>query len=672
MAADGVVEIEVVLDDGTARKAFLRLKKDADDFKKGVEDGVGKGVGGAFGSATKELQGFSERFQSLIAVGTKAASVAAGVAAIGAAFFAASQASARIVDEVQAINSQFDTLAGRGGASAAALREAFAETARGLVDLDDILKASNQTLASLDISASTLTDNFRIARQATVAFGVDTVQAYEALNQAIITGNTRQLRQLGLFIDSKTAIDEYAKSIGVASQFLSEKGRQQAIANAIAAQASKVFEGVSESQERNSDAGRRLSVSFGELKEAVAAFINSSTGQAAADAINFLARAVDRVTALLNPGPNNSSTQLKQIQSDIEGITSSLAALEERKAAQGPLFDVASEDRVRRLRAELERLREQEEKLGMAQMRRAQATQIATREAEKEEAQSKASLVQQQALAAQRQSLESQRLQMQMANAQTRMQAAQTEADFLAAKEEQLSILKRQHEIERETVRAQYAAAGLANSQAEKDALLAIEQKFANQRLAIAQAETEQQRRLRGIIQTGIVGGLTNAFAGLGKALVKSQNGFEAFGKAVLSALGSMAIQIGSMMLAIGLNFAAAGPVLPVFASAGAATIAKALALITLGGALMAMGEGGETGAASLGGGGGGVAASGGTANLGAVADGTELQRQEPTTQIAVNIQGNVLDRRQTGLEIVEIIREQFDTQGGQTIVGLA
>jgi hypothetical protein len=36
-----------------------------------------------------------------------------------------------------------------------------------------------------------------------------------------------------------------------------------------------------------------------------------------------------------------------------------------------------------------------------------------------------------------------------------------------------------------------------------------------------------------------------------------------------------------------------------------------------------------------------------------------------------VNIQGNVLDRRQTGIEIVEIIKEQFDTQGGQTLVGV-
>ena len=84
------------------------------------------------------------------------------------------------------------------------------------------------------------------------------------------------------------------------------------------------------------------------------------------------------------------------------------------------------------------------------------------------------------------------------------------------------------------------------------------------------------------------------------------------------------------------------------------------------------MGEGGETGAGTATAtGGGGVVGAGGTADLGAVADGSQLERNKPGTQIAVNIQGNVLDRRQTGIEIVEIIKEQFDTQGGQTLVGV-
>jgi hypothetical protein len=212
----------------------------------------------------------------------------------------------------------------------------------------------------------------------------------------------------------------------------------------------------------------------------------------------------------------------------------------------------------------------------------------------------------------------------------------------------------------------------LAGKEQENQALLALDQKYADDKKKLDESVNASTMKLRGIVQAGIVNGLTNSFAGLGKALAKSENGFQAFGKAVLSALGSMAIQIGSMLVSIGLGFQALGPVLPVFGLSGGAAIAAGLGLIVLGGALQALGEGGETGAGTATAtGGGGVVGAGGTADLGAVADGSQMERNKPGTQIAVNIQGNVLDRRQTGIEIVEIIKEQFDTQGGQTLVGV-
>ena len=64
----------------------------------------------------------------------------------------------------------------------------------------------------------------------------------------------------------------------------------------------------------------------------------------------------------------------------------------------------------------------------------------------------------------------------------------------------------------------------------------------------------------------------------------------------------------------------------------------------------------GSTGGA--GGGFGGASAFGDTAAL------NEPEQQRPGTQIAVNIQGNILDRRQTGLEIAEVINEVFGTNG--------
>ena len=671
MAADGVVEIEIVLEDGSAQKGFLRLKKQSEDFKKSAEENIGKGTDKAVDGASGALGVLGQRFGQ-VAAAAKAVAIPIGAAAAAVGgFFAATNESAKIVDELKAINSQFDNLAARGGASANSLRASFAETARGLVDLDDVLKSSNVTLGSLEISASTLADNFKIARQASVAFGVDTVQAYEALNQAIITGNTRSLRQLGIFIDSKDAIDSYAKSLGVASQFLNDTGRQQAIANAIAEKAGVVFQGISESQEKNSDAGKRLSVSYGELKEAVAAFINTASGTAAADALNFLARSVDKVTEFLNPTKAvTADQQIQKVQQAIVDLTGDIDRLTSSAAQMGAGLDAATTGRINELSTQLQKLREEEEKLGMAQMRRAQATNAANESSKQETAQTREQMLQQQALAAQRQQLDMQRIQMEQANAQTRMANAQTEEQFEAARKERLLLQDEQYAIQKETLRKQYADAGLANSQAEKAALEALEQQHSEKKKAIVEQENAQMVKLRGVVQAGIVNGLTNAFAGLGKALVKGQNGFEAMGKAVLAALGSMAIQIGTMLVAVGLGFSALGPVMPIFGLSGAAAVAAGLGLIVLGGALSAMGEGGET-AAGTASAGGGVSGNGGTANLGGAADGSQLEDVKPGTQIAVNIQGNVMDRRQTGLEIVEIIKEQFDTNGGQTLVGV-
>jgi len=665
VAADGIVEIEVILEDGSAQKGFLRLKKQAEDFKKTAEGSVGKGTEKATEDAGNALNSLGSRFgQVASAARAVAIPVGAAAAAIGG-LFAATNASSKIVDELKAINSQFDNLAARGGASANVLRESFAETARGLVNLDDVIKSSNLTLGSLEISASTLAKNFEIARQASVAFGVDTVQAYEALNQAIITGNTRSLRQLGLFIDSKEAIDNYAKSLGVAAQFLSDTGRQQAIANAIAEKSATVFEGVNTATEKNSDATKRLSVSYGQLKDAAAAYIDATIGPAAAASNNFLAQAADRLALLLKPAANTPEQQLKDIRSQIQFMDQDLQFLIDRQrtfAAQP--FD---KEKIAQYRAEIQSLREEEEKLGMAQMKRSQASANATRDELRD---NQNLLLQQQALFAQQQQLAQQRNMMDRANAENRMATAQTEEEFNRAKADALMAETMQYEFQKDAIKKQYAAAGLAGRQAELDALAALEEQHSARVVAIAQKENASMVKLRGIVQAGIVNGLTNAFAGLGKALVKGQNGFEAMGKAVLGALGAMAIQIGTMMVMIGLSFKALGPVLPVFGLSGAAAVAAGLGLIVLGGALSAMGEGGET-AAGTASAGGGVSGNGGTANLGGAADGSQLEDVKPGTQIAVHINGNVWDRRATGLEIVSVIQEHFDTNGGQTLVGV-
>lgn len=151
--------------------------------------------------------------------------------------------------------------------------------------------------------------------------------------------------------------------------------------------------------------------------------------------------------------------------------------------------------------------------------------------------------------------------------------------------------------------------------------------------------------------------GVANSFAAIGAALVKGENVFAAFGKAILGVFGDLAIQIGQFYFLLGIASIFLNP------AAAAAYIAGGLALIVLGGALKALAGGGGLG--------GGAGLQGGGAGGGNVSTGQDAftgspiaQEQKPQTNINVNVAGNIMDRRQTGLELVEVMNEAFASQG--------
>jgi hypothetical protein len=165
------------------------------------------------------------------------------------------------------------------------------------------------------------------------------------------------------------------------------------------------------------------------------------------------------------------------------------------------------------------------------------------------------------------------------------------------------------------------------------------------------------------ILQTGLVSGIQNSFAALGGALVKGENAFAAFGKAVLSAMGAMLIQFGSMLVTVGVGLSTV-PFL--FGLQGPAAVAAGLAAIVAGGALQALGGGGGASPAAV----GGAGASPNTGGVTSPIDGlagqlAETEETRPQTNVAVNIQGNVLgDKRTLGREIAEALNDAFGNDG--------
>lgn len=169
--------------------------------------------------------------------------------------------------------------------------------------------------------------------------------------------------------------------------------------------------------------------------------------------------------------------------------------------------------------------------------------------------------------------------------------------------------------------------------------------------------------------------GAGQAFAAFGAGLVTGKNAFAEFGKSILRSLGQLLIQFGGMLILVGAGLSTV-PFL--FGLSGPAAIAAGIAATIAGGALTALGGGGG-GSSPAANAAGGVAATteGGQQELAPSVDTTGIVNQEGVTDLAalernrgpqvnVTIQGNVLDRRSTGLEIAEIISESF---GGNAVV---
>ena len=162
--------------------------------------------------------------------------------------------------------------------------------------------------------------------------------------------------------------------------------------------------------------------------------------------------------------------------------------------------------------------------------------------------------------------------------------------------------------------------------------------------------------------RNAIGNGLASGFSAFGAALVKGQNAVEAFAKAFIGAIGQAAIASGTRFIIEGLAYAT----VPGFQATGAAMITAGAALAAFGGALTAFaGQSAGPGGGGAGGGAGGGVSSVDTPALAA----PELDRNRKT-EVAVNIQGNVLDRRETGLEIASVLQEFFDKQDGVLVRG--
>jgi hypothetical protein len=143
--------------------------------------------------------------------------------------------------------------------------------------------------------------------------------------------------------------------------------------------------------------------------------------------------------------------------------------------------------------------------------------------------------------------------------------------------------------------------------------------------------------------------GVANGIQTITTALANGDNAFKAFGAAVVTLVGDLAIQMGKIFVATGIAQ------LSLFSSPGASILAGA-ALIAAGTLAKSIFGGGGGGASSAAGIPGGI-----ENNVAGDAGGDQIfqpteEREEASTRVSVNIQGDVLDSDETGLRIAKIL----------------
>lgn len=152
------------------------------------------------------------------------------VAKIGEGIIALGERGAAVED----VTSSFDALTASAGSTASTMLGALREGVAGTMSDFDLMKEANRALgAGLIHNADDMRTLAEGARALAKASGEETPVAFEKLMDAMAKGRTSTLRMLGVFVDSKQAVKDYADSHGLATSQLTDEDR--AAANTAAA-----------------------------------------------------------------------------------------------------------------------------------------------------------------------------------------------------------------------------------------------------------------------------------------------------------------------------------------------------------------------------------------------------------------------------------------------------
>lgn len=671
-----------------------RLKKSAAESAEVFQE--------AFANKTKGFEGPSLD----VGGGAGIAGLATKIGLASAAFFAFKKSAEAAFDVVVAgeqkikLEKRFETLATSAGVAASVLENDMNKAVKGLVDDDALLELASQSFIQLGASAKQLPQILELAQKTYKVFGGSIVANTEAINQAIFSGNTRQLRQLGLLIDTDSVYKNYAKTLGTVPALLTQQQKQTALLNAVLEQGSQKFKNISTDVDNAKDAFTRAKVSFTQLTDELAKNSAKNYGgffkSLATSASEFFDGITNGLKAL--KGPANIGEAQARLESLKVRLNEAKIAFEnfDASVAGGAGAKAALFTRLKDLEASEKRLksfiadqREVQKLLDQRTSKIQEPPKDSTVEAE--------TIRRKQELVAKVQQLNDAQNQSEVALAQAEFQRSQTRANLEKFTYEQRKYEAEKFRQEQAALEKFYSDNGIidetlreqgreAQRMAHVNRMLQIDADYVEKKKAIfneAEIVTISAGEAFNQVATGAMeaaqelsisasknfkalgkqmfatmgSAAGNAFAAFGAAIANGEDALAAFGKSLLNSLGQAAIQMGTTFILQGIAYTYAG------LANGPPLIAAGAALAAVGGLLSASSG---TGPKDVSGGGtaGGISGGADTSPINEPQAPADTVAQTPQTAINLTINGNVLDRRETGLEIASILEEQFAGQG--------
>lgn len=671
------ISVQVVLDDGSVKKTFKLLEDEAaKSGKKATDNLSSSGLKDIFSAEKLGLSGaggFATGLNQTLELLSKVKNAIAATVNFFLDF-------TREAERLKQVNAQFDLLSSRAIGAGNDLREALEKSAKGLTTNEDLLGAANKAIIELGSNVKDLPAVFDLARKSTFVFGGTAADNFEQITRAIVSGSARQLRSLGLFVDLNKAVKDYADRLHVLPEKLTEAEIQQARLNAVLAKGETAFAGVTNVKEV-STAFTKLGVDFKEAGASISSVVNTIFGPAlkslAETGSEFLKKFSTELDASFGADENTRRiAQIKILSEQIEHLKEIIA-----KPNVNLSFDV--EDYKKELRiaqAQLDSLKDSQQALiddqRKSEARRGvipQAVQTKLNELNLQD--NPLSRFTPDEIKKNRATLNEAIAKGEDEGLQIRIKAAE-QIQNLQDKNRALGELDAERQVQVEVdleariakIKEDFSVkkgfdATLANE------LIAIETENANAKIEEIEKESGKRRlqfatQLSATLKGVLVSGISSTFQQIGKNLQAGKALFDDFGAGIIGIIGDMVIKLGEGLVAQGIGLEAFIDALTtLLPGSGFAAAAAGVALITFGAALKASvgGGGGSSTSADVSGGGGLATEPGGTTTVNPSAT-----AQAPGTSVTVNVMGNILDRRQTGLELTEVLQDAFSQQGVQ------